>query len=167
MGGQYVPLEIRFESTNTILQVDALQQYRSIVDQSDYNANIAAGFILFGVCYTYYNPLVGEREVIYVDLKAEVADDSEFTFIRGTLHKSSNASSPMPISDNLRLVENLDFVDDGSVRVTVPNMEMGMEMEIDWIVDLEGDPGLEHLENEFEPLFGFDELEAEIAAGYI
>jgi len=161
MGGQYVPLEIRFESTNTVLQVEALQQYRSIVGQSDYNTNIAAGFILFGVCYTYYNPVAGEREVIYVDWKTEIADDSEFTFIRGILCKSSNVSSSLPISDNLRIVENLDFAEDGSVRMTVQNID------IDWIVDLEGDPGLEHLENEFDPLFGLEELEAEIAAGYI
>ena len=153
MGGKYVRLEIRFEATNTVLQVEALQNYRSIVGQSDYNTNIRAGFILFGVCYTYLNPLSGEREVIYVDWKTELADDSEFTFIRGTHHK------PLPVADAAwtelldtpNNVENIEFADDDSVRLTVAQNNAG------WIVDFQG------LENDFEHLFDFEELEADEA----
>ena len=147
MGGQHRHIDIHYVPSNTIIQTEALQNYRSIVDQDQYNANVGNGFIDCGVCYTYNHPISGGLEVIYVDWRTHIEEDDTFTFLRGTLHSGADGM--------LHNIEDYELSEDGSITIMV------QEMPIDWVLDFEGEPIEDNWIEDFEPLIDYEQLEAE------
>jgi len=146
MGGRHKKIHIYFAPSSEVIQVEALQNYRSVVSQDEYNSNAQNGFIDCGVCYTYNHPVSGEIEVIYVDWRAHVDDeDGVYTLLRGTLHKRGNI---------LHNVEDYYLAENGDSVINV------QEMSMDWIIDTEGDPTNDWTEDDFE-LIDYEQLEAE------
>jgi hypothetical protein len=156
MGGQYKNVNLRFALSGMSIQVEALQNYRSIVGQDQYNANAMNGIADCGVCYTYTNPVSNELEVIYVDWRARLENNDEFTLLNGALYRKGE--------EYAYKVQDYELLDNGTIEVTV------REHAFDWEFDWEGDDNLlieqaddilSALEEEVEELVDFAELSEE------